>query len=548
VIVYFGANYPESHYRFTSTLLDRVPGISATPLVDLEGTLYDSFQTLKLALLLLVSVGAILGSGRYSEWLFKRLTKTHDWAKGKLLDLKISKEDQETQARYGTLLDKIQDQSLVGGSGANLSINIAVSSLSILLAVLLWCFEINAYRPELSYRGFCGWAFFGYLIVSVLSIVISFKRSKVTFDKFQTVFRGSDSDRDKISKVTKLVVSAQDYLPFWGLVLFGIGNFSLVLYEAHYSETYGTLAPFSKSICILLAIGVAVTAIATATQYAKLLFEQAYRITVTFRSYLPVTVLWIVALLFLGLALWFFGGSPLRNLTVDIVFLIGLLVIIIAPIALAVVVGNKRRWFVFLLLGVLHAILQLSVPFLLVWYGNVLALILAPVIVLIVTLISLWILNLIPEGKIRSFITGGRLAAFWLLYGAGFILLPIFLRWTWSGYDSPVWQGSNYSPWQALCGSLLAGAFGAVMSCVWLGWYFAVSVEFNGHAGDAGSAARREEYKQFIRFRITPETLTGYVIGIDEPKEHGKDLKPRLVDVFTLRCSPKAESEQSRTF
>ncbi|MEA2205332.1 MAG: hypothetical protein QOE77_2108 [Blastocatellia bacterium] len=548
VIVYFGANYPESHYQFTSTLLDRLPGISATPLVDLEGTLSDSFQTLKLVLLLFVSVGAILGSGRYSEWLFKRLTKTHDWAKEKLLNLQISKEDQETQARYGELLDEIEDQSIAGGSAANVSIGIAIFFLSVLFTGLLWSFEMNVNRPEyVSYRSFYGWGLLGYLILSVLGIVVSFKRSKITFDKFQAVIRGPLSGRDKITAVTKLVVSAQDYLPFWGLVLFGVGNFSLVLYEAQHAATYGTLAPFGKSICILLSIGVAMTAIVTATQYAKWLFEQAYRITVTFRSYLPVTILWIVALLFLGLALWFFGGPPLRNLAVDIVFLIGLLVIVIAPIALAVVVGNTRRWFVFLLLGALNAILQLSVPFLLVWYGNVLTLIVAPVIVVLVTLLSLGILKLIPEGKIRSFITGGRLAAFWLLYGAGFILLPIFLRWAWSSYDSPVWQGSSYSPWQALCGALLAGAFGAVMSCVWLGWYFAVSVEFNGHAGDAGSAARREEYKQFIRFRITPETLTGYVIGIDEPKQNGKDLKPRLVDVFTLRCPPKAETGPNPT-
>jgi len=542
-IVYFGANYPESHYRSTSTLLDSVPRIFSTPLVDLKEPLLQAFQSSKPALLLLVSLFAIIASGLYSKWLFKRLTKTHDWAKEKLLDLKIEHGELATQESYGDLLDKIEDQSMAGDSGENVSTGYLIFFLSVLFTGLLWSLEMNAYRPEhLSYRSFYPWILLGYLILSVLGVFCSFKRSEIRFANFQNVIQGS---KDKITEVTKLVITPLDYLPFWGLVLFGIGNFSLVLYEAQHAGTYGSLPPFGKSVCILLSIGVAVIAIVTAMQYSKWLFEQAYRITVTFWSYLPVTVLSIVAILFLGLATWFFGGAPVRYLVVDIVFLTGLLVVIGAPILLAIFVGNKARKGVFSLLGAWLAVLLLSVPYMLVWYGSVLALILAPLIVVAVTLLGLAIMKLVPENRMRSFVTGGRLAAFWLFYGAVMILLPLILQRT-NLYGFALWQGGSYSPWQALWGALIAGAAGAVMSCVWLGWYFAVAVEFDGHAGDAGSAARREEYKQFIRFRITPETLTGYVIGIDKPQQRGKDIRARLVDVFTLRC-PTSQAEPSNS-
>jgi hypothetical protein len=100
-----------------------------------------------------------------------------------------------------------------------------------------------------------------------------------------------------------------------------------------------------------------------------------------------------------------------------------------------------------------------------------------------------------------------------------------------------------------LATAIFMGLIGAVLSCVWLGWYFATALVFNGHANEAGSTARTEEYKHFIRFRLTKDTLTGYVIAVDFPhapennskdevaKKGGHMLKPRLVDVFTLRCN-----------
>jgi len=91
-------------------------------------------------------------------------------------------------------------------------------------------------------------------------------------------------------------------------------------------------------------------------------------------------------------------------------------------------------------------------------------------------------------------------------------------------------------------GLRLLAAFlaGAVFSCIWLGWYFAVALAFNGHNNEAGGGSRSERYRHMIRFKLTQDSLTGYVIGIDQPVEDfTREKSPvfRLVDVFTIRCS-----------
>jgi hypothetical protein len=83
------------------------------------------------------------------------------------------------------------------------------------------------------------------------------------------------------------------------------------------------------------------------------------------------------------------------------------------------------------------------------------------------------------------------------------------------------------------------------MSCLWFGWYLGVCSLFNGHNNEAGGAARIEKFKQFIRFKLTEDGLTGYVIAVDDVSmigeqrdngewNDGRDLKPKLIDVFHL--------------
>ena len=44
--------------------------------------------------------------------------------------------------------------------------------------------------------------------------------------------------------------------------------------------------------------------------------------------------------------------------------------------------------------------------------------------------------------------------------------------------------------------------------------------------------------KEGIRFRLTPDRLTGYVIACDHPRADGTKLEPYLVDVFELGPRP----------
>ena len=41
---------------------------------------------------------------------------------------------------------------------------------------------------------------------------------------------------------------------------------------------------------------------------------------------------------------------------------------------------------------------------------------------------------------------------------------------------------------------------------------------FNGHNNEVGGAARIERFKQFIRFKVEPNQITGYVITFDDPQ------------------------------
>jgi hypothetical protein len=91
------------------------------------------------------------------------------------------------------------------------------------------------------------------------------------------------------------------------------------------------------------------------------------------------------------------------------------------------------------------------------------------------------------------------------------------------------WQG-----WWRLIPIFLGGIFGAFLSCVWLGWYFGVCLGFHGHNNEAGGAARIEKFKQMVRFRLTKNSLTGYVIAVRDPQQQGNLLDPYLIDVFHL--------------
>ena len=104
-----------------------------------------------------------------------------------------------------------------------------------------------------------------------------------------------------------------------------------------------------------------------------------------------------------------------------------------------------------------------------------------------------------------------------------------------NSFASYEWWGTFGGFWQLFPLSL-ACLFGLAFSCIWVGWYFAVCLRFNGHNNETGGAARIENYKQFVRFRVRENDLTGYVIAVDTPKATGNELEDvKLVDVFHLK-------------
>jgi hypothetical protein len=88
---------------------------------------------------------------------------------------------------------------------------------------------------------------------------------------------------------------------------------------------------------------------------------------------------------------------------------------------------------------------------------------------------------------------------------------------------------------------LMAGsALGAMfLGCAHLGWYFAAMSSLGFHNNEVGGAARVDRYRQFIRFKVEPDRVTGYVIGLCEVVDPRRptavtELRPFLVDVFTV--------------
>jgi hypothetical protein len=254
--------------------------------------------------------------------------------------------------------------------------------------------------------------------------------------------------------------------------------------------------------------------------------------------------LWVLAIIAVSFGLWFFGKNNLpAYLISDIVFIVVLVGATVGIILLSFKVSgtlsrqNKIVRFVGkLLIGVWHLLLQLLVPFVLVKLGSWLDWGLAAILLVLPIPLARYLLA--KNSRLG-------LSLLWLVYGAVMLALPYITRMFLP--LPPVFTG--ISGWWALLPAVVAGAFGAILCCLWTGWYFAICFAFNGHNNEVGGAARIEEFKEFIRFRLTPEGLTGYVIGLnnmnvvgDQDKDgrvmDGRDLQPRLIDVFHLTPKP----------
>ncbi|HKX26121.1 MAG TPA: hypothetical protein VJ302_00380 [Blastocatellia bacterium] len=334
-----------------------------------------------------------------------------------------------------------------------------------------------------------------------------------------------------------VVISALAYL---------LGLLTIRPYRTH-------ITPFGNSIIILFSIIWAATAWVLSSRYSEFLFKKSHYAYIHKYDWALTWVLSVLSIVGLFLGLWLFGGNNLPVwLVSDMVFMLVLGGALIALFALPFKVGADllqprsravRRSRAAIggskfLIGLWHAVLQIGVPLILVKKGTPLILAVAAALIMAFSWIGAWLL----KRNHRRWLVWA-----WVGFG-GLMLASPYLIAEGLGLDGPI-LAEGWTGWWGplpleLVPVMMAAVVGALIACVWLGWYLAVCFVFNGHNNEVGGAARIERFKQFIRFRLTEDGLTGYVIGIDDPQQRGRDLKPRIVDVFHLRV--KDSSEKSR--
>ena len=313
------------------------------------------------------------------------------------------------------------------------------------------------------------------------------------------------------------------------------------------------ITPFVSSLIVLYSIIAAITAIVLVVRYSEYVFRKSFvppkhglipSISRFVDNYLP-WALWIAAIIAVGSGLWFFGKNNLPAYVIsDIVFIVVLVgaaagIILLSFLASGALLFRRSapvRFVGKLLIGLWHLLLQLLVPFILVTLGSWVDWVLTAILLVLPIPLARYLLS--KNSRLG-------LSVLWLVYGAIMLTLPYITR---TFLDlPPVFTG--FTGWANLIPALVAGGFGAVLCCLWTGWYFAICFAFNGHNNEVGGAARIEEFKEFIRFRLTRDGLTAYVIALDGVSDVGKpdkddrikdgrDLKPKLIDVFHL--TPKA--------
>lgn len=327
------------------------------------------------------------------------------------------------------------------------------------------------------------------------------------------------------------------------------------------------ITPFGNSLLVLLTISWAATATYLSITYSDWLSEQAAKRTIRKRDWIITWVLSAAAVIGLIIGLWIFGKNNLAAYLVsDIIFVVIVTAIPLLLYFVATSIGGAlhtgaKKWIGMGSLGLWHGLLQLGVAIFMIKKGTWLTVILAVSMVLIFWLIG---------RNLMRFNRPWWLTFAWIEFGSILLLLPPLVYhglikyrdyvprglldvFFWPHAFDPAQPFSTYEWWISLGGwgqlapILLAGVFGALLSCVWLGWYFGVSLGFNSHNNEAGGAARIENYKQFVRIRLTRNSLTGYVIAVNdvsmigepvegnkEVKKTGRYLKPKLIDVFHL--------------
>lgn len=377
-----------------------------------------------------------------------------------------------------------------------------------------------------------------------------------------------ETNRAKKAKAEndKLVIKTRRH--FYALVVGCLAVFIAgMVMMFHYRENN---TPFGNSMMVLLTSVWAIIAVILSFFYSDWLFGQSSKRDLGEREWWVTGILNGFAILSVAAGIWIFGQNTLPAfLLSDISFV----VVVLAALILMVFViphflgaTHNTGWGEARLIGfgVWHAILQMFVAFLLVRKGTWVTLAIAAGLIIIFMFVG--------RGVMRASRKGWPLFLVWILYGLIMLSLPwlVFtfltsvgdhssLRFQVAFWPTPAdaqwlksfetyewWAPFNHglehvlgrkvAGWRGIVPAGLAGLVGAALCCTWFGWYLGVSSLFDSHYNEAGGAARIEKFKQFVRIRLTRDTLTGYVIAVDFPKKQGSTLNPKLIDVFHLKA------------
>lgn len=282
------------------------------------------------------------------------------------------------------------------------------------------------------------------------------------------------------------------------------------------------IRPFWHSCIIFVSLLVLVASIIFNLWYSKYLDKKTRERLITTWDYWPNWVMLSLGVAAPVAATWVFGRDDASHVLSDLIFLTVLMIATIGLIAVAVIVGAEfqRTWgkIGYAFLGLWHAILQVATPFLLLRVGNIWVIFAEFAMMFLFILLGIWL--------VRRDVSRWVLLVVWLIYGAIALFLPI--KFSDAMARLPV-------GWMAVLFFLLAAAVGALVICVWFGWYLLVCLNFGGHNDEAAGAARIENFKQFIRLRVREKDVTAYVIGLDEVQIDGSKLRPKIIDVFHLK-------------
>jgi ABC-type multidrug transport system fused ATPase/permease subunit len=252
-------------------------------------------------------------------------------------------------------------------------------------------------------------------------------------------------------------------------------------------------------------------------------------------------VLNILAVTYITFGFLCYGIYSSAVMTFDMIMIIIWSLSTIGLVVLAYFVGgnlqNTTGKFRFIAIGLWHAILQVGVPVCLMLHTSFTNMLIISVATLAITHLAGYVFSHYFLGEDFTLEDQEKLGK--LLFAAwGIVGICVLLSASWG---NPV----AVTGWRLLAAFLV----GALFSCIWFGWYLAVSIAFHGHNNEAGGGSRSERYRHMIRFKLTKNTLTGYVIGIDEPVTDFAGPEPpkfRLVDVFTIQADNKIAKQPAK--